>query len=330
MRRALVVRFWSMDVYVMKDGSRQGPFPPFRLTEMLEDGSLTPRDLVWHDGMAQWSPLGETPSLSAVLKTSAAPAVDTADDTDMPPPLPPRERQPSVEMALHIARERRRLAWRRFFARQIDLSLAAGLAIAGAMASGLATAWEMLSGFTGPVTIALGWVLAEALLLASWGTTPGRALLGIRVFFGEDQKLSLLTALKRSALVLAAGAALGLPIFPLLIAQWMYSFWQFQKYGTTLWDKTCGTRVAYRRLTGAHAGGIALFIAGLFSFTFWFNFYAPLPPTMSAEQRDIIEKTRKEFFDSLNQAKKPSKEKPAEKPAAEPVTPPAAEAPAAP
>lgn len=298
-----------MDVYVMKNGTRQGPFLPFRLTEMLEDGSLVPQDLVWHDGMEKWKPLGEAESLRTVLKSPAPvtqespPGIEDADQSADPPPIPRQRDLPlSQGSALQIARERRRLAWRRFFARQIDFGIAAGIAIGGTVATGLGSAWELLSGF-GPVAITFGWMFMEAVLLSTTGSTPGRDMLGIRVFHGETEKPSFLTALKRSALVLAAGLGLGLPYMPLIIAQWMFSFWQFNRLGTTLWDRACGTRVAYHKLTLIHGGAIATFMAALFALTFWMQYYAPLPQNMSPELRKGMEQARKEFFENINQRK---------------------------
>jgi uncharacterized RDD family membrane protein YckC len=300
------IGFCGMDVYVMQDGARRGPFPPFRLTEMLEEGSLTPQHLVWHDGMEQWTPLGEAPSLRTVLKNPApAPAeetMDTADGPPVPPPLP-RTAQLSAALALQVLRDRRRLAWRRFFARQMDLTLAMGLFVAAGIPLGIADVWTvMLHPWWLPVAVLGGWIVLEALLLATVGTTPGRALLGIRVFAEGDTKPGFGAALKRSALVFVAGAGMGLPLNYLLpLAQWMFAFWNFQKFGQTLWDKSCGTRVASRQLTGWHAGGIAAVIAGVVGFQFWLVLTAPLPVRLSEEDRKAVLEQRKEFSSVMDQ-----------------------------
>src|SRR5438477_581880 len=50
--------------YYAVDGQRQGPVPFDQLRRLAASGQLTPGDLVWTQGMADWQPAGSIPSLA--------------------------------------------------------------------------------------------------------------------------------------------------------------------------------------------------------------------------------------------------------------------------
>ncbi len=281
----------------MKDGQRRGPYQPFRLVEMLEDGELTARDAVWHEGMEKWQPLEDTESLRTVLrKGTTPPHPDTG--VPVPPPLPPAG---PPELTLALLRQRRALAWRRFFARQIDLTLAAILVAGGATAFGWTDMWMlyMPEAFFYLIAPALLWILPEAVMLSTWGTTPGRLVLALRVLNSEDRRPAFLKALKRSVLVWAGGLGFGLPADKLLpVAQWMFSFWHFQRSGETLWDRSAGTHVTAGRLHTGHAAGIALITALVTSLFSWLWLMAPLPDRVKGEERAQFEELRHRLWET--------------------------------
>ncbi|PIS02892.1 MAG: hypothetical protein COT85_02345 [Chlamydiae bacterium CG10_big_fil_rev_8_21_14_0_10_42_34] len=65
------------------------------------------------------------------------------------------------------------------------------------------------------------WIPIEALLLSTWGTTPGKFFLKTKLKQGKKHKLEYMTALKRSFSVWIRGLGLGIPVlnfFCLLIA----------------------------------------------------------------------------------------------------------------
>ena len=49
-----------------KNGSEAGPVDQATLQQMLASGTLSPDDIVWTDGMAQWVPAGQAPGLAPV------------------------------------------------------------------------------------------------------------------------------------------------------------------------------------------------------------------------------------------------------------------------
>jgi len=46
-----------MQVFIARNGSKDGPFPVWDIRAQLEDGELDPKTLGWHEGMESWKPL---------------------------------------------------------------------------------------------------------------------------------------------------------------------------------------------------------------------------------------------------------------------------------
>ena len=112
-----------------------------------------------------------------------------------------------------------RAPWRRFFARLFDQLLYAALWILIGLlllhkspASASGDAWN---GFAGLVSI-ITMVLFEPLLLSTWGTTPGKWLLGLSVRNNTGQKLSYGEGLSRTVQALWYAAGFHLPIYSLV------------------------------------------------------------------------------------------------------------------
>jgi len=62
--------------FVAVEGKQTGPFDMQTLASQASAGRLTQQTLVWSSGMAQWTPAGQVPALSAIFAS-------------VPPPLPP-------------------------------------------------------------------------------------------------------------------------------------------------------------------------------------------------------------------------------------------------
>jgi uncharacterized RDD family membrane protein YckC len=147
---------------------------------------------------------------------------------------------------------------RRFFARAIDTL---SLGVVGAI-----VAWHYAtrSGIGGPempdllgsapAPLAL-WLIAflvmvplEALMLAVAGTTPGKALLGLRVVAGDGGRASPLASVRRALDVYLRGLGLGIPVlafFTMLVAGA-----RRLNHGRTHWDQAAGTAVVAAPLSG--------------------------------------------------------------------------------
>jgi hypothetical protein len=54
-----------MEIYITRNDEQFGPYSRDEVTSYLEDGSLTPADLAWHEEQADWKPLGELVAVPA-------------------------------------------------------------------------------------------------------------------------------------------------------------------------------------------------------------------------------------------------------------------------
>ncbi|MBT9317670.1 tetratricopeptide repeat protein [Leptothoe spongobia] len=106
-------------------------------------------------------------------------------------------------------------------------------------------------------------VLFEPILLCSWGTTPGKALLRIQVRQRNGQKLSYLQAVNRSLSVGVGGMALG--IHPISLFTMLSGYRQLTTKGITTWDRVGGFTVSHQKVSVLRRSVIAALI-GLFVF----------------------------------------------------------------
>ena len=63
--------------HIGANGQQLGPFDQNGLAQQAASGVLTPQSLVWHQGMAQWTPAAQVPELASLFGAT-------------PPPLPPQ------------------------------------------------------------------------------------------------------------------------------------------------------------------------------------------------------------------------------------------------
>lgn len=98
----------------------------------------------------------------------------------------------------------------------------------------------------------LGWLalaiypFVEALLLSWWGTTPGKALLRVRVRKNDGRKLSYAEALSRSYSVWTRGLGLGIPLVSLFTL--IGSEGKLRTSGRTSWDGAGGYVVGHQQI----------------------------------------------------------------------------------
>lgn len=96
------------------------------------------------------------------------------------------------------------LPWRRYWARMVDLEFYA-------LVIGFAVRDFLLRDALAPLLTFSAMLLAEPLWLRLFGTTPGKAIFGIRVTDGEDGTLGYGAGLERTWMVLLEGMALNIP-----------------------------------------------------------------------------------------------------------------------
>ncbi|MBM3784638.1 MAG: RDD family protein [Acidobacteria bacterium] len=142
--------------------------------------------------------------------------------------------------------------WIRFWARMIDSIpmtllveyIAPALGLPSDTWSNYASAWACM----------VLWIPVEALMLASWGTTPGKFVLDVRV----KGDLAFGRTLNRSAQVFIKGMAAAIPIVALF--SMVRSYKRLMNRGVTAWDEATGLQVAHGPVTPLRMLAAALLI----------------------------------------------------------------------
>lgn len=176
-------------------------------------------------------------------------------------------------------------AWRRFFARTIDLSVNAFVLtivwtyVAGVFAQDTSNFWMQI--FTerenlvpsGAITTVFSF-LANVPFMAYYRTTLGKWLFGIRVTKPDGKPLGFKLALKREFAIFVRGYFLMIPLLNLITLAVAYE--TMKDEGQAPWDRDYGLIVNHRPqsiiLTLVEASAVIL----LFVFTLW----SILPPDL--------------------------------------------------
>jgi len=158
-------------------------------------------------------------------------------------------------------------AWARFLARCVDqlivgfslLALTYGISLP---LIELQPSWDppldwLHNGWLGYAVLIGAGIIYDIALLAGFGSTVGKWLLGVRVTDRLGARASLLALAKRSAVLWSAGLALRIPVLGLL-AQ-VGAGLRLVRKGSTLWDTAAQLRVE-RRAVGWGRWAIALAI----------------------------------------------------------------------
>ncbi len=238
-------------------GLLHGPHDQDALLEHLRAGRIHGATPVWSPGMADWQPLAtEFPGAAPLMGASAPPPVATTPAGD-----------PSLSPGLH--------PWRRFFAKQIDLvlfvsamiiSLVLVAELAGPeLADGMVRAMD--NQIVASALVTLTWMAGEVILLSTLGTTPGRALYGIRLRMADGSRLPLDKALSRTGRVAVKGLGLNFPLIALIAA--IVGLSTLEKKGQSSWDADTGTRVSHLRWSPMRATVVVVATLLLFALFFY-------------------------------------------------------------
>lgn len=151
--------------------------------------------------------------------------------------------------------------WIRYFARMLDLFFA-GILL-GFLIGVVAPSFLLQEGSTFVVTWLgfLIWVPAEAVLMATWGMTPGKALLRIQVRQEDGESLPLPLALNRSLRVWFFGTGTGFPVAVLFTMA--YAGDRVKRDGRTSWDRKLRLRVWHQPIGPARAVIAVLLFLGI-------------------------------------------------------------------
>ena len=78
-----------MEWYYAKNNRQEGPVPGEALRAMIGSGEVAPTDLVWREGMAEWSPAGEVTELTGDGSGQTIPIPAPSGGSQIPQAVPP-------------------------------------------------------------------------------------------------------------------------------------------------------------------------------------------------------------------------------------------------
>ena len=240
-----------MDVWLIQDGERCGPFPSFEIERLIRDGEIDPDTPSWIEGQGEWQPLSEARQFADAYEntTPEAGTVEVAAGVKVPPVVVPELPVMAVTKAQML---------RRFWARWFDLHLY-GLVWLGSMRLAGHNMTELVTDMWMLIWQMLPWFGIEAVMIHLWGTTPGKALLGIRVRQANGRPPAVGASVWRSLRVWVLGLGLGMPL--LVIFCQGVSFWVTRRVGRPLWDAAGDHRVSVAQLLPARvAAFVGLFV----------------------------------------------------------------------
>lgn len=211
-----------MDIYWIQDGVRQGPLPPVEIVSMIEADALPRSTRAWHEGCAGWMPLDELPALAPYLEPRPS-LTDHEPDDEIP--------GASAQVKVIVIPP----PTLRFWAKLIDILMVMALSAMPILL------WNIpfSLGYLLVVEMCPLLILYDALCLSLFGTTPGRALLNIRVLTANEQRIPFTLALARAVSVYIVG--LGFMVSPFVLMMPFVSWWLTRRAGgLSPWDRQLG------------------------------------------------------------------------------------------
>ena len=215
--------------YYVENHKQQGPLDLAELTHLFKSHKLPLDTLVWHNSLTDW--------VSADSREEFNPQPSKGFHAEPPSPTPPMPSAPSARRKSITPSSGH--PWRRYFARAIDTTLLVPVFsfITGIQPHSLADyRFNMMA-------IAFA-ILAHAALQSSWGSTPGKTMLGYKVRTRTGGKLSFKQAIDREARIAWHGLGLGIPLYSIYTQ--FKAFTNLNNTGETSWDKADDLVVTHR------------------------------------------------------------------------------------
>jgi len=224
-----------MDVWLIHNGVRTGPFHDYEIRSRIGLGELDKDSPAWHEGLPAWVPLSQIELFENEFRTKPEPEpiaeVISPTAPLTPPPIPETNAPPKL--------------LRRFWARWMDIYVYTAI-------------WWLFLWFTGRnieaivlsqgiiLTQLIPWVVIEILLIHYFATTPGKWLLGIRVLNADGSRLSLAESTRRALRVYVTGIGLGWGIVSVICMG--ISVYTTRRLGKPMWDYLGNHRVVSKPL----------------------------------------------------------------------------------
>ncbi|MGH7491381.1 MAG: RDD family protein [bacterium] len=237
------MRYW----YYHESGQQKGPIAESDFVKLFESGSLSASTFVWTKGLKEWREASTIENLVPPAFTPPAIPVHVVEalfaDRDFVPCGP--QARP----------------WVRYWARIIDVMLFAFL-VGTVLGSVYPSALEINDTLLG-IVVVFAYVFVEPCMLSSWGTTPGKAILDVRLRKQNGTKPGYSDALSRAFNVWIRGFGLGIPIIALftLISAYM----RLSENGLTSWDKDGGFRIIHKVVGAGRVLAVIAILVGFVS-----------------------------------------------------------------
>jgi len=234
-----------MEIWLILKGKRSGPYPDYEIRGRIEHGEMEPEEKVWHEGLAEWTPVGELELFRKSFGDKKPGVV---------PPVLPQEYLEQIVKETAQPKPRTHLG-RRFWARWTDLTVYSALWWLGMYFSGrdigaaIANLWLLL-------TIYLPWFALEAWMIHRFGSTPGKWLMGLRVVNEDGSALALKPAIWRSLRVMVTGVGFGWGLLSLLCQ--VMSWFTTRRLGKPIWDHIGGHKVIAGTLSPFRTAGLVI------------------------------------------------------------------------
>lgn len=223
-----------MDIYWIANKKQCGPASVPDVLSLVQMGELTPDTRGWHAGCERWMPLRELPALADFLQEKPEPQPE-----EELPPVPEATGTPG-NVATPLPEEAVRVYLPspavRLLARLVDMALYVLLVFGVIYVREIPFNAGLLP--SSPL-MWVGYVVLEAVLIGSLGTTPGKALMGIRVHCVNGAHMTMGRAFSRAGLVFMCGMGMMVSLLPVFMMG--YSWWILRSRGITVWDARCGT-----------------------------------------------------------------------------------------
>ncbi len=293
-----------MLIHWIKDKKKQNPTTVAEIISMLQMGSISESTLAWHKGCSEWLPLKQLPALQSFFNPHSIP--ETEEPTSDPLPQTDgevkseTETAPEPQAAENLAKDlqdklknntlvmlKMPSAFQRFLARMLDLTLYGFIYML--IINWRAIPYSQGLELTNPF-LWLPFIPLEAAIISHFRTTPGKALLGIRIYSLKGQEgLNFLACLRRSFLVFALGLGMMLvpPPIPLFLIALGLSYHKLKKQGFTSWDERCQTVVLQRDKPHAFKP----FLAGFLTFYIFLSTLNLMEPWLPAMFESISEQS---------------------------------------
>ncbi len=166
--------------------------------------------------------------------------------------------------------------WRRYWARIFDITfiMPIYIFIIALFSPGLNHTITLMDNFIGGILLLLFYLIFfEPMMLSSFGTTPGKSLLGIKIRDLSRKKISYAIGMKRGFLLWINGMGLGIPFIAFFTMIFAYS--KLKRKGITSWDERCGISVIHGWLNIFRV--ILFIIIFIFCSSIWVGFMSNFP-----------------------------------------------------